>query len=39
MEDFIILVITLLCIYFLYKKTFKKDGGCGCGGKNNCKNK
>ncbi|RXJ62043.1 FeoB-associated Cys-rich membrane protein [Halarcobacter anaerophilus] len=33
MENFILVIIALLALYYIFKKTFK-SGGCNCGDKN-----
>ncbi|QKF81298.1 FeoB-associated Cys-rich membrane protein [Halarcobacter ebronensis] len=33
MEDFILLIIALLALFYIYKKLFK-SGSCNCGSKN-----
>jgi hypothetical protein len=33
MEDYFIYVIVLLAFFFIFKKTFGKNSGCGCSGK------
>ncbi len=34
MDNLFLAVVTAFALYFLYKKFFRKDGGCsgGCGG-------
>lgn len=39
MEDYIILAITIAALYYLYRKNFKKNGSCGCGGEGKCSKK
>ncbi|QKF67643.1 hypothetical protein AVENP_2113 [Arcobacter venerupis] len=39
MEDYIIYGIVILAVFFLYKKTFGKNAGCGCSGKSKCSKK
>ncbi|AXX87732.1 MULTISPECIES: FeoB-associated Cys-rich membrane protein [Malaciobacter] len=38
-EDYIIIGIAIACLFYLYRKTFKKKGDCGCGGGGNCSSK
>lgn len=39
MEDYFIYAIVFLALFFILKKTFGKDAGCGCSGKGKCSKK
>ena len=39
MEDYIIYAIVLAALFFIYKKTFGKNAGCGCSGESKCNKK
>jgi hypothetical protein len=39
MEDYFIYTIVIIATVFILKKTFGKEGGCGCSGKSKCSKK
>ena len=39
MEEYGIYAIVLLALFYLYKKTFGKNAGCGCSGNSKCNKK
>lgn len=39
MEDYVIYTMVLLALFFMYKKTFGKNSGCGCSGESKCSKK
>ena len=39
MEDYIIYAIVIVAGIFILKKTFGKEGSCGCSGKSKCSKK
>ncbi len=39
MEDYVIYTMVLLVLFFMYKKTFGKNSGCGCSGESKCSKK
>lgn len=39
MEDYIIYGIVLVSLFFIYKKTFGKNAGCGCSSESKCNKK
>jgi hypothetical protein len=39
MEDYIIYGIVLVSMFFIFKKTFGKNSGCGCSNKGSCSKK
>ncbi len=39
MEEIAIYLIVLISAFFVLRKLFKKDGGCGCGEEGNCSKK
>ena len=39
MEDYIIYTVVFLAAFFILKKTFKKNGACGCSGESKCSKK
>jgi hypothetical protein len=39
MEEYGIYAIVLLALFYMYKKTFGKNSGCGCSGESKCSKK